>query len=413
METNRNCFQKYCLVEENSKWEKSISREKILHQKEDEIRRDFARDYTRILHSTAYRRLKHKTQVFFATSNDHICTRIEHVNHVCSVSDTIVKYLGLSSELVTSIAIGHDLGHAPFGHAGEAILEKIAKKSIKEEFWHEKNGLFMVDKIETLPDVYGCENNLSLTYAVRDGIICHCGEIDEESLKPRSEEIDLYSITSTRDVSPFTWEACVVKVADKIAYLGRDIEDALKLNIIDERQINKFKINIERKYDYKFPELTNSGLLHNSIVNLCQNSNPDDGIRFSSEYFNLIKEVKDFNYKNIYGHDRLKTFKDYACLIIRSIFEHLSDWYDGKNTIRKMKRKQKMHPTPLLATLFEDWLIKYTDIDLQRKENKKYINDVVFGIDNEKDFHKAIIVFISGMTDHFAISVFNELVSFR
>lgn len=199
METNRNCFEKECLVEENQKWEKSISREKILHQKEDEIRRDFARDYTRILHSTAYRRLKHKTQVFFATSNDHICTRIEHVNHVCSVSDTIVKYLGLSSELVTSIAIGHDLGHAPFGHAGEAILGEIANKNIKEEFWHEKNGLFMVDKIETLPDVYGCENNLSLTYAVRDGIICHCGEIDEESLKPRSEKIDLYSITSTRD----------------------------------------------------------------------------------------------------------------------------------------------------------------------------------------------------------------------
>jgi len=264
-----------------------------------------------------------------------------------------------------------------------------------------------------LPDINGNENNLSLTYAVRDGIICHCGEIDEESLKPRTEVIDLYAINSIHDVSPFTWEACVVKVADKIAYLGRDIEDALKLNIIDEKQIDEFKKVIENRYNYEFPELTNSRLLHNSIINLCQNSNPDDGIRFSIEYFNLIKEIKSFNYNNIYLHARLDTFKDYAKLILESIYKHLSDLYEGRNTIKNLKRKNELHPTPLLAALFEDWLIKYTDIDLIQKQEKKYINDMVFKIDDKNDFVKAVIIFISGMSDLFAINVFNELISFR
>ena len=112
---------------DNNKWKKAIHRERELYSRENDMRSDFGRDYTRILHSLAYRRLKHKTQVFFNTRNDHICTRMEHVAHVESISYTISKALGLNFELTKTIAIGHDLGHAPFGHKGEQIIKKLTK----------------------------------------------------------------------------------------------------------------------------------------------------------------------------------------------------------------------------------------------------------------------------------------------
>ena len=193
--------------EKNSKWQDIIKRQKPLYSRGNEMRTDFERDYTRIIHSTAYRRMKHKTQVFFSPQNDHICTRVEHISHVESISYTIAKYLGLNTELTKAIATGHDLGHSPFGHQGEKILSEIAKRDIGENFWHEKNGLNMVDKIELLEDPNGNMQNMNLTYAVRDGIISHCGEIDQNNLKPRNEYIDLEEYKTPNQFSPYTWES--------------------------------------------------------------------------------------------------------------------------------------------------------------------------------------------------------------
>lgn len=116
-------FSKCAAISKNENWEKFIERETTLYSRNDDVRSPFARDYTRILHSMAYRRLKHKTQVFFNIDNDHICTRMEHVAHVESVSSTIAKELGLNVELTKAISIGHDLGHAPFGHQGETVIK--------------------------------------------------------------------------------------------------------------------------------------------------------------------------------------------------------------------------------------------------------------------------------------------------
>jgi len=182
----RDKFAAEATVEGSSKWDAAIHREYDLYKRENEIRSPFARDYTRILHCTAYRRLKHKTQVFFATTNDHVCTRIEHVNHVNSVSKTIALFLGLNSELTDAISLGHDLGHAPFGHMGEMVLESHTKQLVPEfSFWHEKNSLRFVDHIETLEGPEGKYINLDLTYAVRDGMICHCGEVNQNGITPR------------------------------------------------------------------------------------------------------------------------------------------------------------------------------------------------------------------------------------
>ena len=141
-------FEKFSADENNSKWGNILKREEPLYDSSSDIRSDFERDYNRIIHSTGYRRLKHKTQVFFSPENDHICTRGEHVTHVESISYTIANYLGLNTELTKAIATAHDIGHSPFGHQGEKILSKISQRDIGEKFWHERHGMIMVDKVE-------------------------------------------------------------------------------------------------------------------------------------------------------------------------------------------------------------------------------------------------------------------------
>ena len=150
IEENRNSFSKHCANSENSKWESIIKRENELYSRENDIRSEFERDYNRVINTTGYRRMKHKTQVFFSPKNDHICTRIEHVVHVESISYTIAKFLGLNTELTKAIATAHDIGHSPFGHSGERILSEISQRDFGETFWHEKNGVNMVDNIELL-----------------------------------------------------------------------------------------------------------------------------------------------------------------------------------------------------------------------------------------------------------------------
>ena len=127
----KKIFEHVAMNENNPDFQKAISRLKPLYQRSNDLRSEFGRDYTRIIFSLAYRRLKHKTQVFFAVKDDHVCTRSEHVNLVESISYTIANYLGLNTELTKAIAVGHDLGHAPFGHGGERIIDEIAKQVVK------------------------------------------------------------------------------------------------------------------------------------------------------------------------------------------------------------------------------------------------------------------------------------------
>ncbi|BBB91172.1 MAG TPA: HD domain-containing protein [Methylomusa anaerophila] len=406
----RGLFSNVCAQAGNPKWEKCINRISPIYKKPKDIRSEFARDYNRILYSTAYRRLKHKTQVFFATRHDHVCTRIEHVNHVGAVSYTIANYLGLNTELTNAIAIGHDLGHAPFGHTGEEFLTEIVKSELGETFWHERNSLRFVDKCETLPDNEGMERNLNLTYAVRDGIVCHCGEVDENSLFPRAEAFDLYSVEKAGQCPPFTWEGCVVKIADKIAYLGRDIEDALLLKILTVSQLKEL-VRIGREFgNAKASEINNTLLMHDFIIDLCNTSSPAKGIAFSARYLELINVLKQFNYQYIYRHERLATYKRYARLIIESIYQTLLNGYNGKDTQAELARYRDIYP--VLVQSFSDWLDKYSDIGARDAKGNKYHNEVLYFLANRRDYIQAIVDYISGMTDSFAIKIFNEITTF-
>lgn len=408
-----NLFIDFAMTKNNPKYKNAISRLEVIYRKDEDIRSPFERDYHRILYSNAYRRLKHKTQVFFATNNDHICTRIEHVNHVSAAAEVISGYMGLNTELARTIATGHDLGHPPFGHTGEKILrDVICELGIDTTFWHEKNSLRFIDKIETLPDYEGFERNLDLTYAVRDGIICHCGEVVENGLKPRDEFIDIETINTPNQFQSYSWEGLIVKVSDKIAYLGRDIEDALSKKVLTEEQKNEFEAIIKDLFGQKkLTDINTSTLVHLFTIDLCKNSNPDKGLSFSKEYFEIMKMIKDFNYKNIYNHKRLITFHDYAKLIIKTVFKTLIDYFDGKNSIYKLRCDENYYP--ILCSTFREWLIKYSNAASEDdRKSRKFLNHIIYNIEDINDYNKAVIDFISGMTDSFAIKMFNEIMSF-
>lgn len=388
-------FEKYSANENNPNWNKIISRESPLYNRNNFMRSEFERDYTRIIHSTAYRRLKHKTQVFFSPENDHICTRIEHVTHVESISYTIAKNLGLNTELTKAIAVAHDVGHSPFGHEGEKILSEISNRDLGISFWHEKNGLELVDDIELLEDTERYKQNLDLTYAVRDGIISHCGEIDENCLKPREEFIDLNDYKFPNQYAPYTWEGCVVKISDKISYLCRDIEDAITLKIFKDIPGEEDIIN-------------NTNLINNLIYDLCENSSPEKGLCLSENALNLMNRIKAFNYKYIYASDRIKPSTRYFRVVINEIYNLLKSMYDGQNTLNKLNDVSDIYPN--LCKGFINFITDYYDFD--NRENLRLKNKVLFSIDNEKDFYKAIIYYISGMTDNFAIEIYNEIIHF-
>lgn len=403
-------FQKVGTFPETEKWDQAIKRERALYARPHEIRSEFNRDYNRILHCNAYRRLKHKTQVFFATTNDHVCTRIEHVSHVASVSETISNFLGLNSELTRAIAIGHDLGHAPFGHKGEVILKQIARNELDEPFWHEKNSLWFVDKLEMLTSQSGDKKNLALTYGVRDGIISHCGEVNENAIKPRDEAIDLYDIEKPNQYAPFTWEGCVVKIADKISYLGRDIEDAITLKILNRDQLRELSHILSYKTKLQLRDINNTVLMHDFITDLSTQSTPENGIMFSEKYLELINSVKSFNYKHIYNHPRLKYFHAYADLIVTTIFEVLMNQYKKEHTFEEIAKLKEIYPE--LSASFYNWLVTYAGTDLQQRKLYKVENELIYDITKRNDYVKAIIHYISSTTDHFAMKLFTEITRF-
>lgn len=401
-------FSQVAATEGNPGWDKLIARQEPLYSRRDDIRTEFCRDYNRILHSSAYRRLKHKTQVFFAPRNDHICTRIEHVNHVAAVSYSICKRLGLNTELATAIAIGHDLGHAPFGHHGETILKNLVNGSSTDSFWHEKNSLWFVDSIETLPGPDGSEHNLNLTYAVRDGIVCHCGEVDANSIFPREEYTDLESISEPSQYEPYTWEGCVVKIADKISFLGRDIEDARDLGILSW-QLQRSLVRAVRGalgHDIGIRDVNNTFLMHRFMIDLCKSSSPEVGLTFSKEYLALMTSVKQFSADYIYSHPRLEVFKKYVEVILHSIYDMLRGLWRGSNTLERVRSVSSRYP--LTAQHFVDWLIKYSNVEHQTGANNRLLYDITV----ERQYEKAVIDYISGMTDSFAIRTFNEIITF-
>ena len=244
--------------------------------------------------------------------------------------------------------------------------------------------------------------NLNLTYAVRDGIISHCGEVTDKGLLPREEAIDLSEYKTVNQFNPYTWEGCVVKMSDTIAYIGRDIEDAEKMNLLSEKEIEKFNKIIE---DVK---LQNSNIINYFVVDLCNNSNIKDGLRFSDKAFETLKSIKEFNYKQIYKNVKISPSIRYFRLVINEIFYTLKNEFAGKNTIKNLKKMKRYYPN--LSSEFIEWLSRYSNIE--ERDTNIYRNKLLYDLSNLEDYERAIIDYISGMTDQYIINVYNEIVSF-
>jgi len=396
--------------ENHSLYRQAISRQNELYQRRNDLRSEFGRDYTRIIFSQAYRRLKHKTQVFFAVKDDHVCTRSEHVNLVESISYTIAGQLGLNTELTKAIAVGHDLGHAPFGHGGEKILSEIASQQGLDTFWHERNSLKFVDEIELLEDDYHCSHNLNLTYAVRDGIISHCGEMNQKYIQRREEFIDLNDYQYAGQFNPWTYEGCVVKMADKIAYLARDIEDALRLKIISQVKVNELQNQINQVSHYDFHAINNGSIVNYFIHDVISNSSIEQGIGLSDEAFEIMKIIMKFNYQNIYLIKRVEIHSRYVSLILHSIFDFLYEYSLKEDMIEALKQDENSYPE--LISHYLSWLEKYALIEgHQRKE--EYKNKIVYDFSCDPlAISKSILDYLSGMSDDFIIKAFYELISF-
>ena len=408
---NKNLLKQVSANEENPMWNNLIKREKELYNKKNEIRSPFQRDFNRILYSNSYKRLKSKTQVFFAPSNDHICTRIEHVNHVESISYTIANELGLNVELTRAISIAHDLGHSPFGHKGERILNEISKRDINKSFWHEKNGLTYVDNIDLLDDNNGFKQNLDLTYAVRDGIISHCGEINQSQIKPRDNYIDLETeYDSVAKYEPYTWEGCVVKISDKISYIGRDIEDALRFKILSKSELEE--LNDILKLDEKIC-LNNTNIINDLIGETLNNVSIENGFSFSEDGLNLLDNIKSFNEQHIYRSDKLRKSHKYFKLIINTIYDLLKSIYDESTQRINKETIHRLYPE--VIDEFLSWLKQYSiqTYFCENTSNLDYLkNKKLFNIEKPEDYYLAIILYISGMTDKKAIDTFNQIISF-
>lgn len=398
-------FEQVATVENSEKWENSIKRQQELYAPiygKSTMRTEFDRDYTRIINCNAYRRLKHKTQVFFAPQNDHICTRIEHVNLVDSISHTVASFLGLNAELTKAISVAHDLGHSPFGHQGEKILSTISEREYEQIFWHGKNGLHYVDNIELLKDYEGKKRNLSLTYAVRDGVIGHSGNVNEKGLKPRDEYIDLNSFSYPGEYAPYTWEGCVVKIADNISYMVRDIEDAKLMKLLSDKEIEEIDKLIEKV------RINNSNIINYLVVDLCENSSVEEGLKFSDEAIETMNIIKKFNTEKIYKNEKIEPTIRYFKVLMIEIFYTLKREFNGKKTIQNLKEMGNYYPN--LSYEFTNWLSNYA-LTEDRKE-EKYNNTIIYNLENLKDYCRAIIDYMSGMTDNYIVQIYNEIVCF-
>lgn len=287
------------LYSKNATKDYQYLRKKQAKKEEPYIRPPFFRDADRIIHSMAYSRYIDKTQVFFLVDNDHITHRVLHVQLVSKIARTIGRALKLNEDLIEAISLGHDIGHVPYGHFGEKILSELCEKAGIGKFCHNVQSIQFLDVIE----------DRDLTLQVLDGILCHNGESHNRNLVPsgvlswESFQSKMEEIKLKRDPLPLTFEGCVVRIADTIAYLGRDLQDALEINLIHD--LNGFPTNCIELFRIENWKEINWVVLETLIKDVVNNSYDKDSISFSDEVSNCIKDFYDFNMKNIYGNPRL------------------------------------------------------------------------------------------------------------
>lgn len=292
-------------------------------ENECSIRTCFQRDRDRIIHCQSFRRLKHKTQVFLAPSGDHYRTRLTHTLEVSQIARTIARALQLNEDLTEAIALGHDLGHTPFGHAGERALDALSSSGFK----HYEQSVRVVEKLEKNGQ------GLNLTEEVKNGILCH-----------------------TRGEDAYTLEGQIIRIADKIAYINHDIDDAIRADVLAEEDI---PLELRLKLG-----MSKSERINNMVMNVIENSS--DKILMSEDYWQLFNELHEFMFIAVYKNPVCKSEETKAVSMLEKLFEYYSK-----------------HP--------EEMPGEYTKIA------------------EEEGIDRAVCDYIAGMSDNYSVKVFNQL----
>ena len=294
------------------------------NEAECELRTAFQRDRDRIIHSKAFRRLKHKTQVFLAPESDHYRTRLTHTLEVSQIARTISRALRINEDLTEAVALGHDLGHTPFGHAGERALNAIYARG----FTHFEQSVRVCEKIEKNGE------GLNLTFEVLDGILHH-----------------------TKDDWAQTLEGRVVRYADRIAYINHDIDDAIRANII---KTSDLPVEITQVLGD-----TKSQRINTLVASIVENSDSDD-IKMDSAINSAYEDLHKFLFESVYTNRTAKAEEDKVQGIVEGLF---------------------------------DYFVKHPD----------KMSDECKTICEREGIMRAVVDYIAGMTDHFAVSTYSEI----
>ncbi len=338
----------------------------LLKKDKEDIRPVFFRDIDRIIHSLGYTRYIDKTQVFSFTKNDHITHRVLHVQLVSKIARTIGRSLKLNEDLIEAIALGHDVGHSPFGHKGEKYLNDLCIKENIGYFCHNGQSVRVLNKLEKL--------NISLQ--TLDGILAHNGEIlinKYKYNKDKNEEdftIDLFNVFHEKDYSkkiiPMTLEASVVRLSDIIAYVGRDIEDSIKIGVVKRGDIPEDITRVLGK--------NNSKIVDTLIKDIIINSFDKPYLTFSEEIFEALMKLKDWNYKYIYASSEANKHQD----IIKELFYELYYCYLKK--------------------------AEYFDSKKNLTQSEKNLYYFIKEKDNDTDIKRALIDYMAGQTDQYFLN---------
>jgi len=330
---------------------------------DSDYRQAFSLDVDRILHSRAYARYIDKTQVFYLIPNDHITHRVLHVQLVSKIARTIGRFLHLNEDLIEAIALGHDIGHTPFGHDGERFLSDICREKGIGFFLHNIQSVQFLDRVERS----GTGWNLCLQ--TLDGILCHDGEIHNRLLEPLynksfdsfDKEIENKKANPTLCLTPMTLEGCVVRMADTISYIGRDIEDAIRLGIIRRTDLPNRSVRLLGD--------TNGAIVYSLVTDVIENSVDQSHVAFSRPVSEALKALKQFNLDQIYLNPLIK--KNYND--IQRLFEFLFEQY--LNDIKQGNQS---------SVIFSAFLQSKSDKYLISHQPEEFVRD-----------------FIAGMTDRF------------
>ena len=337
----------------------------------EDIRPPFFRDIDKVLYSLSYFRYADKTQVFSFQDNDMISKRMTHIQLVSKIARTIGRGLNLNEDLIEAAGLGHDLGHVPFGHVGEKILNKLSERYSEGYFYHN------VQSVRTLMNIEGNGEGNNITIQVLDAILCHNGEkvlqIYEPKKKTSEEFLREYNDCYTnkemlKNLTPMTLEGCVVRISDVVAYIGRDIEDAIRLGKIT---IEDLPISIKKILGNK-----NSEIINTIVLDIIKNSIGKNYIKISDNIYNSLQKLLDFNYKNIY----LLSYSKEELKNIENMFNKLFELY------------------------YIQIINKETDEDIY----KIYLNTMCDNYNENTTPARKVIDYIAGMTDNFFIQQYNK-----